>query len=102
MHKNLTSPKQTRVAAEETAVSVLGWLAGEPDLLSRFLALTGIRTDQLRRAADEPDFLAGLLDFLMEHEPTLMAYCAATGSKPEDVAGAARVFSRPHLGSGEY
>ncbi len=27
-------------AAEETAVAVLGWLANEPDMLSRFLALS--------------------------------------------------------------
>ncbi|SMD05885.1 Protein of unknown function [Rhizobium sp. RU36D] len=84
------------------AISVLGWLAGEPELLGRFLALTGIQPDQLRHAAADPGFLAGLLDFLMEHEPTLMAFCAATDSKPEDVAAAAHTYSRPHLDSGEY
>lgn len=102
MHKSLTTPKQMRINAEEMAIAVLGWLASEPELLGRFLALTGIQTDQLRHAAQDPGFLAGLLDFLMEHEPTLMAFCAATDNKPEDVAAAARTFSRPHLDSGEY
>ena len=46
-------------------------------------------------------FLAGMLDFLMAHEPTLMAFCAATGTKPETVMAAAQRYSQPTLGSGE-
>ncbi len=102
MHKSKTTPGQQRAQAEETAVAVLGWLAGEPELLGRFLALSGLQADQLRHATSNPGFLAGIIDFLMGHEPTLMAFCAATDTKPETVAAAAHVLSGPTLGSGEY
>lgn len=88
--------------AEETAVSVLAWLANEPDMLGRFLALSGTRPDQLRRSMSDPAFLAGMLDFLMAHEPTLLAFCEATGTAPEDVVRAAHHYTGPTFGSGEY
>ncbi|OCW56729.1 DUF3572 domain-containing protein [Hoeflea olei] len=78
--------------AEETAISVLVWLAGEPELMGRFLALTGLEADNLREAAREPGFLAGVLGFLMSHEPTLMDFCAATDTRPEAVVQAFRAL----------
>lgn len=74
--------------AEDTAIAVLVWLAGEPELMGRFLALTGLEANNLRDAAQEPGFLAGVLGFLMSHEPTLMDFCAATDTKPETVTRA--------------
>ncbi|NTF07270.1 DUF3572 domain-containing protein [Agrobacterium rubi] len=88
--------------AHETAIAILGWLAGEPDMLSRFLALTGLQPNMLRQAVNDTGFLAGLTDFLMSHEPDLMAFCEATGRKPEDVIAAWHHYSGPGLSSGEY
>jgi hypothetical protein len=77
-----------RETAEATAVSGLGFIAGDPVLLPRFLALTGIEAGQIRQAAREPGFLAGVLQFLMAHEPTLSAFCEASGHNPAQVAAA--------------
>lgn len=74
--------------AEDIAISVLAWLSGEPELLGRFMALTGLEAGNLRDAALEPGFLAGVLGFLMNHEPTLMKFCTARDEKPETVARA--------------
>lgn len=79
--------------AEDTAIAVLVWLAGEPELLGRFLALSGIEATNMRDAAKEPGFLAGVLGFLMNHEPTLMDFCAATGTRPETVTRAFHALS---------
>jgi Protein of unknown function (DUF3572) len=57
---------------------------------------------RVRQAAHDPGFLAGLTDFLMSHEPDLMAFCAATGTSPETVAAAWHHFSGPGLDSGVY
>lgn len=81
--------------ADATAVAILGWLAGEPELLSRFLALTGVAPSDVRNAVNDPGFLAGIVDFLMSHEPTLMAFCEATGIKPEAVVHAHAALSGP-------
>ena len=81
--------------AEATAVAILGWLAGEPELLSRVLSLTGVAPSDVRGAMNDPGFLAGLVDFLMSHEPTLLAFSAATGVKPEAVVEAHAILSGP-------
>ncbi|MFN3509316.1 MAG: DUF3572 domain-containing protein [Allorhizobium sp.] len=88
--------------AEATAVAVLGWLANEPDMLSRFLALSGVQPGQLRQAVNDPAFLAGMLEFLMQHEPTLMAFCAATESKPESVVEAYHRYAGPSVDSVDF
>jgi hypothetical protein len=87
--------------AEATAVAILGWLAGEPELLSRFLALTGVAPAEVRNAVSDPAFLAGIVSFLMEHEPTLLAFSAATGVQPEAVVRAHAILSGPY-GSNDF
>lgn len=94
--------KTTAADPQETAVAVLGWLAGEPDMLSRFLALTGLEPGQLRSAVADPGFLGGVLDFIMGHEPSLMSFCEATGTMPEAVVSAWQHLAGPGLASGEY
>ena len=92
--KDTPAPQQ----AEDVAVAILGWLAGEPELLARFLALTGVAPSEVRNAVGNPGFLAGLVDFLMSHEPTLLAFSDATGIKPEAVVHAHAALSGPHDG----
>jgi hypothetical protein len=82
-------------SAEDVAVTILTWLASEPDLLGRFMALSGTDPSTLRTAANDPGFLAGIVEFLMQHEPTLLAFCEATGTKPEDVVSAHMTLSGP-------
>lgn len=88
--------------AEATAVAVLGWLANEPEMLSRFLALSGVQPTQLRQAVGDPAFLAGMLEFLMQHEPTLMEFCTATDTKPETVVEAYRRYAGPSFDSADF
>lgn len=80
-------------SADEIAIDILAWLANEPELLSRFLALTGTEPAAMRTAIAEPGFMGGLIAFLMDHEPTLMAFCQATDTAPEDVVRAHAVLS---------
>lgn len=77
---------------ENVAIAALGWIAGNEDMLGRFLALTGIEASQIRGAAAEPGFLTGVLDFLMAHEPSLMAFCNETETDPETVQQAREAF----------
>jgi len=79
-------------SAEQMAVAALGFVAADPVLLPRFLAISGIDADRIRQAAREPGFLAGVLQFLMAHEPTLAAFCEASGNPPARVAAALRAL----------
>lgn len=68
--------------AEALAVQALIFLANDPELLPRFLSLTGITAGDIRTAAQEPGFLAGVLQFYLAHEPTLLRFCEETGTDP--------------------
>lgn len=85
-------PTPDREAAEAMAVQALGFVAADPQLLPRFLALSGIEAGQIRAAAREPGFLAGVLQFVLAHQPTLLAFCEASGSDPAAVTAALRAL----------
>ncbi|MDO9306529.1 MAG: DUF3572 domain-containing protein, partial [Mesorhizobium sp.] len=68
----MTNDRQNRESAEALALRALGFVAADPELLPRFLAISGIDAGAIRQAAREPGFLAGVLQFIVAHEPTLM------------------------------
>jgi len=71
--------------AETIGIVALNFLAGNPDLLRRFLDLSGLSIEQVRTEARKPSFFVGLLDFILAHEPTLMDFAGAAGLEPAEV-----------------
>ena len=84
---------EQRDAALELAITALGYIAGAPEELSRFLALTGIAPDAIRAAAAEPGFLGGVLGYIAGNERTLLAFAAQSGIAPEEVEKARTVIA---------
>ena len=82
-----------REAAENMAVQALAYLAGEPELLARFLALSGIGPQAIRTAASDPQFLAGVLDYVAGDEKLLVAFAEHVQMKPDAVMRAQAVLS---------
>jgi Protein of unknown function (DUF3572) len=76
--------------AESLAIQALSFLAGEPERLGRFLAVTGLGPENLRNAAESPGFLAGVLTYVAEDEALLMEFAVAADVPPERVAAAHR------------
>jgi hypothetical protein len=72
--------------AEAIAVSALGFLAGRPEHLGRFLAETGIGPESIRAAAGDPNFLAGILSFLMSDDAVLLEFTEAAKIRPTLIA----------------
>ena len=70
------------------AVEGLSFIANDPEMLGRFMDLAGLAPKDLRVAAGEPEFLAGVLSFLMDHEAVLLAFAATAGISPHHVASA--------------
>lgn len=79
-----------REEAEALAIGALGFVASDPELLPRFLAITGIEASSIRQAAREPGFLAGVLQFILAHEPTLLRFAEETGTPPAAIGKALR------------
>lgn len=82
-----------RSDAEIVAINALAYIAGEPELLGRFLALTGLDPADVRRSAAEPGFLVGILDFLMDHESFLIVYATSINCSPERIKAARNALS---------
>jgi len=85
--------KERQDAACALAVAALSFIASEPERLGRFLALTGIGPESIREAAQEPDFLLGVLDHLAGDEALLIAFANENGIDPEQVALARNVLA---------
>jgi len=74
--------------AEALALSALAATLTDERRARRFLDLSGIDTDDLRRRAAEPVLLAALLRFLEAHEPDLIQVAETIGAKPEELVAA--------------
>jgi Protein of unknown function (DUF3572) len=74
------------------AVQALSFIAEEPQSLSRFLDTSGISADEIRTAAAEPGFLAGVLAYMLADETLLRAFADRAGIDPAAVARAAGAF----------
>jgi hypothetical protein len=79
------SPAAKRESAETLAISALSYLAGEPERIDRFLSLTGIGLDDLRSAAKEPHFLAGVLEHIASDEDLLVDFARHAAVKPTEI-----------------
>ena len=74
--------------AEVLALSALAATLTDERRAQRFLDLSGIDTEDLRRRAAEPVLLAALLRFLEAHEPDLIQVAETIGAKPEELVAA--------------
>lgn len=74
--------------AQGIAAEALLQLTRDPEQVGRFLAVAGIGPESIREAADEPGFLAGVLEYYMSDEALLLAYCENAGLRPTMIAAA--------------
>ena len=72
------------------ALSALAAALTDERRAQRFLALTGIETDELRRRAGDPALLASLIAFHEAHEPDLLSVSEAIGVKADALVAARR------------
>jgi hypothetical protein len=77
-----------REAAEALAIQALSYIGQDGERLGRFLSLTGIGPGEIRSAAREPQFLAGVLDYLAGDERLLTDFAKEAGHDPATVEAA--------------
>jgi hypothetical protein len=82
--------------AEALAIAALTFLAGDPDRLGNFLALSGLGPDSLRSAAQEPQFLLGVLDHVVSDERLLLDFAEHEAVDPFDVTRARQALEGPY------
>ena len=75
----------TRETAEVLALLILGWLAGNEELLPVFLSASGASEADVKAGAKDPVFLASVLDFVMMDDAWVVESCDSLGRPYESV-----------------
>jgi hypothetical protein len=88
-------PSTDLEGATATAIEALAWLAGDENRLERFLAISGLGPQNLRKAAAESRFLAAILDYLASDEALLVGFARDAARNPEEVARARLALGGP-------
>lgn len=63
--------------AEILAIKALTYLAGLDEMMDRFAALSGMALGDILERAQDPEMLAGILDFYLSDEALLTEFCEA-------------------------
>lgn len=79
--------------AATLALHVLAHMAGDEEELDRFMALTGMGLDDLKTKADQPEVLIAVLEYYLNHEPSLLAMAEELGIDPMMPAVAHRALA---------
>ncbi len=79
--------------AGQIALSALRFLAADMALWSGFEEQSGISPDMLAGLVDEPGFLAGILDYLLQDESLLLSFCSNSSTGPDQVMKAKHVLA---------
>lgn len=74
--------------AEILALKALTYLAGLDEMMDRFAALSGMGPGDIMERAQDPEMLAGVLDFYLFDEALLTEFCEAHEINPEEPAKA--------------
>jgi hypothetical protein len=86
----------TRETAEVLALRILGWLAGNDELLPVFQGSTGATDANIRAGATDPVFLGAVLDFVMMDDAWVVQCCDSLGLRHQEV-----MLARQALPGGE-
>ena len=71
----------------------LDYLVQNPEQLGEFMVQTGLDPQSLRRLVGTSEFAHGLLDYVVQNEPLLLAVASAAQLRPESIM---TVWARHH------
>ena len=78
----------TPETAETLALQALTYIATDEKAFEGFLNLTGLSVTDVRQRASDPELQGAVLDFLLQDEKRLVAFCESCDLAPEEPARA--------------
>lgn len=86
-------------AAEETsaqtlALQLVGWILSDVARVERMFSITGLDPDSLRASLADGASLGAIMDFVINHEPDLLACADALGVRPATLVAAREKLAR--------
>jgi hypothetical protein len=91
MKKPLPAARET---AELLAIQVLTFIAEDGARMRDFLAATGLTPGQIRTAALQEGFFAGVLEHMLANESLLVAFADSVGIDPAEIGRARATLGR--------
>ncbi len=87
---------QYRICEEDEtlALRLVGWIVADAARADRMLALTGLDASGLRTSLSDPATLGALMDFVIGHEPDLVACADALGVAPAELVAVRERIAR--------
>jgi hypothetical protein len=76
--------------AETMALKAVQFILADNRILENFVVASGILPEDFRNLIKTSDFLAGVLDFLLDNEEQLIEFCSQYKIAPDDPAKARR------------
>ena len=77
--------KAPALTPQELADLCLQHLAQNPEQLAEFMGYSGLSPDGLRRGVGTKSFALGLIDYVVQNEPLLVAIAEANRLQPESI-----------------
>jgi hypothetical protein len=65
--------------AETVALQALAWIAADEELLPQLAGATGMSLENAKESAQDPAFLAGILEFLCMEDRWIQRFCDDQG-----------------------
>ena len=84
----MNTPSYDKDQAETLALTAIHFILADEELQQGFLATSGVSPDEFQDMIGEPEFLGGVLDFLLGNEEQLIAFCEANEIEPTEPARA--------------
>jgi hypothetical protein len=90
----MTSEYPISEADETLALRMIGWIVADSTRADRMLALTGLDGASLRASLSDPATLGALMDFVINHQPDLLACVDDLGVEPGAIIAARERIGR--------
>jgi hypothetical protein len=85
--------KLDQTSAQDLATEALVFIAADQNRLVKFLNISGYRPEDIRGQVASPEFLAGVLGFLLDDESELLVFASHNNHDPALLHAARQVLS---------
>jgi hypothetical protein len=74
--------------AQTIALQAITFICADEQRMNTLFSQSGLGLNELKSSISQPDFQAGILDFLLSFEDILLDFAAQHNMKPEDIVRA--------------
>ena len=82
----------SQAQAEDLAIQALAWMADDPEVIGQFMGWSGADVDALIGAAEAPEMMLAVIDFILLRDEWVLGASAHLGIKPERFAAIRAAF----------